>query len=484
MRMTLVVLMLVLLGLSAMACSSSPQKQIQRSMDFYGLYPHGLSVIIAGSKVIARVRFVSVEPVGVYSPFNRKGYHPSLEVSFKVLEYIKGTGGSTLTALIYKHDARLLLGLSQNEARDIARTELLPARDSRWDDREAMVFLRYDEPTERLWLGRLHPEEPTIDVTVVSSQYKAWLPAVATGNLSTRTRTPSVDQLFYLDDPGQGQPGGGVGARSVTQSPSPSAPTISLGQVKSKVADILRWVRESGGTPEAEECVLEALGMTRSFEQGYKTIGPFLEHHVAPSGQPAGSIALSYVPESVPRDPEGDTGRLWNEGRDGHLFGDKRGGWATFARPLPAGEYRYFHNFGSSKWIPCDFHPEEYINKWEYHVTVEAPAGTLAESFFDPYADGAAVTGTTTVGTISWQSRRVAADLTVDVTGHVLDFIGLDGTVVVSLVVADTSESAGALTWAVPVQPWSAGDKLMLRVRKATAGEQIGPRATSTPVNG
>ena len=35
-----------------------------------------------------------------------------------------------------------------------------------------------------------------------------------------------------------------------------------------------------------------------------------------------------------------------------------------------------------------------------------------------------------------------------------------------SLVVADATRTDGTLSWSVPTQPWSAGDKLMLRIRR------------------
>ena len=120
-------------------------------------------------------------------------------------------------------------------------------------------------------------------------------------------------------------------------------------------------------------------------------------------------------------------------------------------------------------YVPCDAYPEAEKTRLKHVLTVTAPAGTLAESFFDPYAAGAAVTGTTTVGTISWQAGRVTADLTVDATGQALDFIGLDGTTTLSLIVADATESGGTLSWTTATQPWSAGDKLMLRVRRHDA---------------
>ena len=490
MRITSTVLLLALLGLSAVALLQFHRfqfllpKEVQHSLDEYGMYPAGLDQIIASSKVVARVRFVSAGPVGVHSPFNRfgsthRGYHPALEITFTAIEYLKGTGGPTLKALIYKHNNPLVLNMSRSEARDEAR-RLLAVRDKRWDDREALVFLRYDEPTDQLWLGRLDPggpegvyapRNPGVDVTVASTEYKAWLPAVATTTASTRSKQAASsgdDQLFHLDAPA-GTGGGAVTREAAGSSESTTATTISVGQIKSKVREVLRWVRESGGTPEAEDCVADAYAVIDSLDRGEGFYDKaILDRFSALSGQPAGSDAFRYLPEYVEVSPESQIGEIWYEGPHARLFGH-RSGYTTFTRPLPAGEYRFFHNSSMRDWLPCDFYDERMSNKLEHFVTVSAPVGTLAESFFDPYASSTAVIGTTTVGTISWQSGRVTADLTIDVTGHALDFIGLDGTTTLSLIVADATETGGALTWSVPTQPWSAGDKLMLRIRRHEA---------------
>ena len=379
-----------------------------------------------------------------------RGYHPALKVTFRALEYLKGTNGSTLEALIYKFNNPLYLNMSESQARDAA-TVLLGARDQRWDDREAVVFLRLDEPTRRLWLGRLD-EAYGIDVTVESIQYKAWLPAVETASGGALGATST--QLFYLDDP-----------KLYEASATSTAATISLTNLRAEVADIQRWIRESGGSQEAQECVRQALAHARALGQEY-VMDYRLERHTVASGQPAGSNAFSYLPEEF-RSVDVTTGRVWYEGSDADLFG-YRDLHATFARPLPEGEYRFFQNEQSPTWVLCDFYPEDVRNKIEHAVTVVAPEGTLAESFFDPYVDVAAVTGTTTTGTISWQAGRITADLTVDATGHALDFIGLDGTTTLSLIVADAAETDGTLTWTVTTQPWSAADKFMLRIRGIT----------------
>ena len=155
--------------------------------------------------------------------------------------------------------------------------------------------------------------------------------------------------------------------------------------------------------------------------------------------------------------------REWYEGRDKDLFTPRQNIMYT-NRPLPAGEYRVYYNF-TEPGQDCGY-PEEQRTELLEIVTVTAPEDTLAESFFDP---DASLSATTTVGTIKWEAGEVEATLTPDVTGHVLDFIALDGTVSLSLAVADAAEDAGTLTWPVATQPWNAGDKLMVRVRKAPA---------------
>ena len=52
---------------------------------------------------------------------------------------------------------------------------------------------------------------------------------------------------------------------------------------------------------------------------------------------------------------------------------------------------------------------------------------------------------------------------------HAVDFIALDGSVFVSLNVADATVDAasGMLSWAVGPQPWHSGDDLMVRIREA-----------------
>ena len=122
-------------------------------------------------------------------------------------------------------------------------------------------------------------------------------------------------------------------------------------------------------------------------------------------------------------------------------------------------------------------------------MTVTAPEGTVHEAFFDPVVIGAAVgadgsrgvlkpasfaiegVGTTDIKRIRWESARV--EMQIDPpgrpTGHHIDFIALDGTVVLRLDFDDAVDvveegRTHALTWGVCERPWNDGDLLMLRI--------------------
>ncbi len=450
------------LVLAVLGCK---QEAVMKSLPVYGMAGNAtLEERIATSKVIARARFVSAEPDAVVTNFSSGAYHASLKYTFRVLEYLKGSGGTKIVAYAYGGGDQYspYVDNNRNTARELAKP-LLEARDTRWDDRETLIFLRYNKKYERHWLGFIDARFPNyMNVTVVSGEYKAVLPDVATSTAASG----SSDQTFHMEDPDWG-PGIDLRASTSTQ---PRPTTVTKSAVVAKIAEVDAWVRSSGGGEAVEECIQRAFFSLRLASQGsgkYKrwdnTIG---------SGQPADTEVYKFywtdiVDESWMDLPEEKRSVTWYEGRDAGLFGFRYPDGATVKRPLPAGEYRFFENGQQSVFRPCNFIEENWRNKDEHFVTVTAPAGTLAESFFDPYASSTAIVGTTTVGTISWQSGEVTAALTRSVTGHVLDFIDLKGATTLSLIVADAAEDAtGALTWTVPIQPWRAGDKLMLRVRK------------------
>ena len=184
------------------------------------------------------------------------------------------------------------------------------------------------------------------------------------------------------------------------------------------------------------------------------------------------------------------------------------------ARPLPAGTYQAKEFAQGPKMIPCDSTPDSERDYWTRIFTFEAPAGTLYEAFFDPtaigggagadkdngvlkptafsLADGSGVS----LRSVSWQPSAVEMRLEprAPLAGYHADFIALDGTVSLRLDFDDASETgegeSRALSWPLCVQPWQAGDLLMLRISESPAdlpgvtrdaGCEVSPTATPEP---
>ena len=139
-----------------------PKVVMRGGIDLYGkLGLTSMEELIADSPIIVRARFNSVRPVGVRSWRSTTpgldpefdGYVGSLEFTFDVIEYLKGSGGPQVKGVAYGYD---MVGNSTSSAAELARP-LLDVRDRRWDDREAIVFLR-KAPT----LGIVNDLVPTI----------------------------------------------------------------------------------------------------------------------------------------------------------------------------------------------------------------------------------------------------------------------------------------------------------------------------------
>ena len=150
-----------------------------------------LEEMVLKADLIARVRLRSVEPAGAKMAYDytaRDGleYAGSLKLTMNALEYIKGTGGAELVAYAYGY-----LSGRDNDNAFVASTEavaarlgrwLLTTRDARWDDREAIVLLRYNEPEGHYYLGLVSAREYIPDgglgyqFTVAGTMWKSWLP--------------------------------------------------------------------------------------------------------------------------------------------------------------------------------------------------------------------------------------------------------------------------------------------------------------------
>ena len=93
-------LLLLLLLMAPLACGGGTTREVIGGASLLFDDPPSMHGRVARSALVARVRFVSVEPVGVRDIVLRDGYTyragyvAALEYTFGVLEYLKGTGGA------------------------------------------------------------------------------------------------------------------------------------------------------------------------------------------------------------------------------------------------------------------------------------------------------------------------------------------------------------------------------------------------------
>ena len=479
--------------------------------------PLSLEERIVASDVIARVRLRSasstVDAASWILGSSATASVAVLEFKFQTLEYLKGTGRNELLVFVVSSGHQ---NYTEAQARgDLAA--LIAERDTRWDNREAIIFLKESDvhvqstkQAGRYFLGYTYGWGGEGDgYTVASPSEKQWLPAAEQSATSTATASGSSDQRRFLLDAPAGGSGTGAGATSGTS----STPTITLGALKTRVSELGKEVDAGDGSEEYRQCVLDKYRTERKIRQRIREGTAYRRHDdYVGSGLPAGTvtyedrIGLGLLPNKM--------GRYWFEGRDKDLFILKTINpvpydWSTDGvndsvrytrrtstmRPLPAGEYRYFGNVMFADRLICNAYSELERNLEETFVTVTAPKGVLHEAFFDPASLGASIGGssgivgvspyggtlkpatfsvnssTTTISDLSWQNGTVSMTLTpyVSLSGYALKIIELDGTVSLTLKVNDakTSGSKKSLAWSVSSQPWHAGDKLMLRIETA-----------------
>lgn len=104
-------------------------------------------------------------------------YVGALEYTFEVLEYLKGSGGSEIVGVVYDLDVGY-----ETRAGAMLGEDFLGWRETRWDAREAIVFLKDNEErlpstyqSGRYWLGHLRYQGQE-DYTIGSVHDKNWLP--------------------------------------------------------------------------------------------------------------------------------------------------------------------------------------------------------------------------------------------------------------------------------------------------------------------
>ena len=359
--------------------------------------PSSLEERILRSPVIARVRLDSAtSTVESGTTYRGMKYSVLLEFSFSVLEYLKGSGANDIVAVWAAEPF-----FDTRQEAEAALPAIAAARDTGWDNHEAIVFLHSSEASlastqqaDRYylaWGGSWNNYGVGDDGYSIASRHdKLWLPAeAAVGTPSQRT---GDQQRFLMDVP----------------SASGTAPTITLGEIKTRIAAVTAKVNASDGSREYLECVQRTYYYERQDSHDINTGGDGLTRKTPDHELDSGLAASSVVYEESPVFgifPD-KKGRTWLDGADADLFSVESGDtvpwdssgdgvndsiyFARFvvsSRPLPAGGYRFHFNDVWAAFVRCD----GWTIRYEWTVTVTAPEGTLHEAFFDPVTVGTAV---------------------------------------------------------------------------------------------
>ena len=482
--------------------SAAPPSGMVAPISYLG--PTSLEERIFESLVIARVRLDSatstVESATIYDGSTK--YIALLEFSFSVEEYLKGSGADDIVAVWESSPI-----FDTRQEAEAALPAIAAARDTRWDDREAIVFLKSSQTyltstqeTDRYYLTWQHEIDFDDKYSIASRHNKLWLPAAAAVGATSQ---PGGDQQRFLMDvpPAMKTDGRIVGTLPdgtfVLDGPpaTGTAPMITLGEIKSRIAAVTAKLAASDGSEEYMECVRESYHLERRNrylrvsqpERVYTGSNISPPHvHQFNSGL-AGGTTVYELPEGADITP-GVPFQVWLDGGDASLFSaatPSRDYRVAATRPLLEGEYNFHFNHRGPHYSLCD----GYTIRYEWTVTVNAPEGTLHELFFDPLTIGSTIAAdsangvlkpatftdangaTTTIERIAWEASTVSIKLSpqTGIAGHAVDFIALDGSVSLSLDVADAAVDAAnnTLSWPVASQPWRSGDKLMLRIREA-----------------
>ena len=436
---------------------------------------------ILASPVIVRARLDAASSTVEYGRSARgMTYIATLVFSFSVLEHLKGSGGEHIAAV---WNAGQLFDTRQEALASLPAIAV--ARDTSWDDREAIVFLQHSktylpstQALERYYLsGERYFNNTLDDYYSIGSPYnKLWLPAA-----SVRSQSGVDSQRFLLDVP----PDTG------------EARTIMLGEVKARIAAVTAKLAASDGSEEYMRCVTESYFLER-YERHRKGIGRELlststRSNVSPphvhqisSGLAAGSVVYRVAEESeiAPDVPV----QLWLDSGDESFFDAATSSLdfgVSTSRPLIERIYNFYFNHRGPFYSQCD----GWAIRYEWTVSAISPDGVLHEAFFDPVTVGSAVAADgangvlkpatfagangapATIERIAWETGTVSIELSphTGISGHAVDFIALDGSVSLSLNVADATVDAAnnTLSWPAASQPWHSGDKLMVRIREA-----------------
>ena len=280
--------------------------------------------------------------------------------------------------------------------------------------------------------------------------------------------------------------------------------------MKRRIAEITAELNSGDGSQAYKDCIRVKYSDERENRyresQGKSKNYAIPTNHEFDSGQPSGATVHSHAfGYSTSADRKA---RSWLDGRDSTLFNVVEGQHVphdrnhngvttdaddgfTFdlnivaARPIPVGSYKLNYQLVPFGYVDCG-----HAFTTALTINVTAPGRTLHEALFDPVTDGSTVAADSTNGIlkpasftgansasaslqrIEWMSGTVKVKVSphTGLAGQVIDFIELDGSVSLSLDVADATVDAAnhTLSWTVAEQPWHDGDKLMVRIRMKT----------------
>ena len=469
--------------------TGSPSTAARAAQPYFGEQSIEERIANADTIVKARLATTTSEVIDVAVEGWSGSYAVVVKFHMKVSEYLNGSGANNITVTAVWWNSTLK---TRREAEDTL-PDVLARRDTSWDSREAIIFLNNSDPGgyfSNLTQGEndhflVYWADLDDGFSLHSRYRKVWLPSAGTSGIED-------DQEFLLAAP----------------EPGKDTPTIAIRELKSRISAINAEVNAGDGSEAYRNCVSYKYRNERSEQhvqgEGRKLRARAALTHRLVSGSSAGTVifesdVLGIYPDSKMRTSfEGGDAYLFetvdgpttpdDSNRDGVLtdgIDDIRYTQSLRAvRPIPAGKYRFTVKDLEPQLIPCNA-----FLIFEWTVVANAPEGVLHELFFDPVTVGSAVaadgangvlkpatfTGahgaTTTIERIAWETGTVSIELSphTGISGHAVDFIELDGSVSLSLNVADAAVdiASNTLSWPVVSQPWRSGDKLMVRIREA-----------------
>ena len=276
--------------------SYPPYSDITRSLDHL--------IFLSDTIILVRPPSITAKAITVPSdPGVAPTYRPTIEFEFQTINYLKGTGSASVAVdAPGKHTY-----LTEAEALKDANGRL-ESRNTTWDDRDAVIFLRADE-TSASGLSKdvqhyyFASPEPFDRPYSIDSSNKVWMPAAN----PVSGQTAGSERTFLAD------PNPIAGVTKLTN--------MSLSDLRSRIEAINEVLRKGKDTPGLEKCLNQKFGyeaMLRRFREveGKPYVPKMLDYPIAPGLARGGEI------KSVITDTYSSSGveRHWLEGPNIDLF--------------------------------------------------------------------------------------------------------------------------------------------------------------------